>query len=416
MKVKRKSHYRKGIKWLLDQGIEVKLEVLKHQLELSRMLINELLDEEVKNYTGERYSHVKPHEGRYSRWGFNPSSVKIGSERIRVEVPRIYDHEKESNPSLDIFQQLKELPEIDDRLLKAVLLGLSTRDYEQVIKTMVDSFGLSASSVSTEFIEQSRRQLEAFESRDLSTYEFVALFIDGKYLAKEQIIIVLGVTAQGDKISLGFIQSATENSVSIKELLSKLVDRGLRFDEGILCVIDGSKGIYKAVKEVIGSYGVIQRCIWHKRENVLSYLNDLEKDHYRRRLNKAYGSDTYQEAKDQLEAIVQELRAVNVSASRSLQEGLEETLTLHRLELTEYFRRTFSTTNCIENMNSLLGKYLKKVKNWKTSMQRYRWIACGLLESEQRMRKIHNFKKLDLLKEKIKLEIQNQAVSKKEVA
>ena len=416
MKVKRRIHHRKGIKWLLEQNVEIKLEVLKHQLELSRMLINELLEDEVKSYTGERYSHTKPSESRYSRWGFNPSSVKIGSERIRVEVPRVYDHEQESNPTLDMFQRLKELPEIDERLLKAVILGLSTRDYEQVIKTMVDSFGLSSSSVSTEFIEQSSRQLEAFESRDLSDHEFVALFIDGKYLAKEQIIIVLGVTEQGDKISLGFIQSATENSVSIKELLSKLVDRGLRYEEGLLCVIDGSKGIYKAVKEVMGTYAVIQRCIWHKRENVLSYLNDMQQEHYRRRLNKAYGCDTYQEAKDQLEAIIKELKAVNVSASRSLQEGLEETLTLHRLELTEYFRRSFSTTNCIENVNSQLGKYLKKVKHWKTSLQKYRWIACGLLESELRMRKIHNYKKLDILKEKIKLEVQNQAVSKKEVA
>lgn len=250
----------------------------------------------------------------------------------------------------------------------------------------------------------------------MSDHKFVALFIDGKYLAKEQIIIVLGVTEQGDKISLGFIQSAAENSVSIKELLSKLLDCGLRYEEGILGVMDGSKGISKAVKEVMGSYAVIQRCIWHKRENVLSYLNDMQQEHYRRSLNKAYGSDTYQEAKDQLEAIIRELKAVNVSTSRSLQEGLEETLTLHRLELTEYFRRSFSTTNGIENVNSQLGKYLKKVKHWKTSVQRYRWIACGLLESELGMRKIHNYKKLDLLKKKIKREGQNQAVSKKEVA
>lgn len=163
MKVKRKIHHRKGIKWLLEQNVEIKLEILKHQLELSRMVINELLEDEVKTYTGERYSHVKPHEGRYHRWGFNPSSVKIGSERIRVEVPRVYDHEQESNPTLDMFQRLKELPGIDERLLKAVILGLSTRDDEQVIKTMVDSFGLSSSSVSTEFIEQSSRQLAAFE-------------------------------------------------------------------------------------------------------------------------------------------------------------------------------------------------------------------------------------------------------------
>jgi len=416
MKVIRKLNNRKGISWLLDQDIGVKLEVLRHQLVLSRMLINDLLEDEVKSYTGSWYSHDKPHDGRYSRWGYNPGSVKLGSERIRLDIPRIYDRESKTNQSLDMYHRLKELPGIDERLLKAVLFGLSTRDYEQVIKTMIDSFGLSHSRVSNDFIEQSSGQLEAFESRDLSEYEFIGLFIDGKYLAKEQIIIVLGVTFQGDKIPLGFIQSATENSKSIKELLSNLVNRGLVYDDGLLCVIDGSKGIYKAVKQVYDSSAVIQRCVWHKRENVLSYLNHIQQNHYKRRLNKAYGCDNYQEAKAQLQAIINDLRGVNVSASRSLQEGLEETLTLHRLELIEYFQRSFSTTNCIESLNSQLGKYLKKVKHWKTSDQRYRWIACGLLESEQRMRKIHNYKKLYLLKEKIKQEIQNQNETVMEVA
>jgi putative transposase len=416
MKVRRKVNHRKGIRWLLEQDMEVKLEVLKHQLDLSRMLINELFEEEVKDYTGAWYSHQKPHAGRYSRWGFNPGSVKLGSERIRLDIPRIYDHERESNPSLGMYHRLKELPAIDERLLKAVLLGLSTRDYEQVIKTMLDSFGLSHSSISHEFIEQSSRQLEAFESRDLSEYEFIGLFIDGKYLSKEQMIIVLGVTLKGDKIPLGFIQSATENAKSIKELLSKLVERGLGYDDGLLCVIDGSKGIYKAVKEVFDRSALVQRCLWHKRENVLSYLNEIEQEHYKRRLNKAYGCDNYQEAKDQLQSIIRDLKEVNLSASRSLQEGLEETLTLHRLDITDLFRRSFSTTNCIENLNSQLGKYLKKVKHWKTSDQRYRWIACGLLESEQRMRKIHNYKKLYLLKEKIKKEIKNEDELLKEVA
>jgi putative transposase len=86
------------------------------------------------------------------------------------------------------------------------------------------------------------------------------LFIDGKYLAKEQIIIVLGVTLKGEKMPLGFIQTTTENSGCIKELLSSLIDRGLRYKEGILCIIDGSKGIRKAISEVFGKYALVQRC------------------------------------------------------------------------------------------------------------------------------------------------------------
>lgn len=54
---------RKKLKWLLEQPMDVKLEILGHHLELCRLLINEILDEEVTGLSGDRYSHQKPHNG-----------------------------------------------------------------------------------------------------------------------------------------------------------------------------------------------------------------------------------------------------------------------------------------------------------------------------------------------------------------
>jgi putative transposase len=327
---------------------------------------------------------------------------------LRIDVPRVYDNQARENKSLSVYQQLKEIPPVDDKLLKRILSGISTGDYQSVIQNLVDSFGLSRSSVSNRFIEVSSDKLEEFTKRDLSHHDFIALFIDGKYLAKEQIIIVLGVTLKGEKIPLGFIQTNTENSGCIKELLSGLVDRGLTYKEGILCIIDGSKGIRKAISEVFGKYALVQRCQWHKRENVLSYLKESSKEHYRKRINKAYHADTYQEARKMLLAIVADLEIENSDAAGSLKEGLEETLTLHKLDLIEVFGTSFSTTNCIENVNSLMNKHVGKVKYWQNSDQRHRWVACALLEIEQRMRKVDNYKKLPLLKKKIVMEIGKQ--------
>ncbi|MEW6609942.1 MAG: transposase, partial [bacterium] len=366
----------------------MKLSLLQHHFELVRFLINEILDEEVESLCGQRYKHTRPYENRYSRWGTNPGSVKSGNQRIKIDVPRVYDKVTGSHISLENYRKLQELKEPTDQLSKAILCGLSMQDYGQVIETLLDSFGLSASTVSRQFVEQSSEKLKEFEKRSLHPYQFVALFIDGKRLAKEQIIIVLGVTESGDKLPIGFIQSHTENADSIKELLNELIERGLNYQTGLLCVIDGSKGIRKAVEMVFGDYVLIQRCQWHKRENVVSYLNEQDQKTYRKRLNKAYNCESYAEAKQQLLTIQRDLAKKNLSASRSLEEGLEETLTLHRLELHELFSRSFSTTNCIENLNSQLNKYIGKVKNWKTSTQRYRWIASALLEIEGRMRKV----------------------------
>jgi Cys-tRNA synthase (O-phospho-L-seryl-tRNA:Cys-tRNA synthase) len=87
-------------------------------------------------------------------------------------------------------------------------------------------------------------------------------------------------------------------------------------------------------------------------------------------------------------------------------------LTLHRLGLNEDFSRSFATTNCIENLNSQIGKYLNKVKSWKNSKERYRWIAAALLEIEIKMRKVNNFKNLEIMQKTILKEIQKRTSQK----
>jgi len=416
MKVKSSRINRNKLSWLLEQDLNVKLEILKNHLEISRFLVNDILEEEVRQLAGNRYSHDRPHNGRYTRWGFNPGSVKLGSENVRIDVPRVYDREEKQHVPLGNYQRLKENNRLDDQVLQAVLSGLSTRDYQHVIEGLLDSFGLSPSSISARFIEVSSARLEAFQKRDLSHHDFVALFIDGKSLAKEQMVIVLGVTVKGDKIPLGFIQTHSENALAIKQLLTEIVGRGLSYQDGLLCVLDGAKGLHKAVREVFGDYALIQRCRWHKRENVLSYLNETVKDSYRRRISRAYHAETLEDAKKQLQAIIKDLRVENLSAAHSLEEGLEETLTLHRLGLDEEFGRSFATTNCIENVNSLMEKHIGKVKYWKNSDQRHRWVACALLEIEKRLRKVDNHKNLQQFKDKITQEVAQKPKEKREAA
>lgn len=404
-KITFKNGKNKRIKALLNTNNEIKLALLKHQFEISIMLINDMLEDEVTQYAGERYSHNKPNKGRYNRWGTNPGSVWIGEEKVSIDVPRLYDNENNSNKSLENYEKLRSIEPDEDRLLKAMLHGLSTNSYKAVVEQFVDSRGLSRSKVSQRFIEESTKKLEEFSNRDLSDNNYVAVFIDGKYFYKEQIVIAIGITDDGRKVAMGFIQTTTENARSIKQLLSNLIERGLNYDDGLLFVIDGSKGLYKAVKETFGNNSVIQRCQWHKRENVVSYLNDRDKDSYRKKMNKAYNAETYDEALSMLKSIHDELSIVNRNAANSLREGLEETLTLHRLQLHGVFKRSFSTTNIIENVNSQLGRFTRNVKYWKSSDQRQRWIAAGLLEAEQKMNKVINHKNLRLMKEKIYNEV-----------
>jgi len=388
----------KTLRESLESPLEIKMALIEHHMELARMLVREILDEEVCQLAGDRYKRNKPLDGRYSRWGSNPGSVRIGGERVPVEVPRVRDNHRQRSHSLESYETLHDGIDFSDRLYDHVLLGLATGDYERVASEFVDGFGLSQSSASRSFQERSRRALEEFERRSLQEYDFVGLWLDGKSQAKEQIVIALGLTMQGEKVPLGFIQATTENSGAVKGLLRDIVGRGFSFEAGLLCVIDGAKALKKAVEDIFGDCAIIQRCQWHKRENVVSYLNESDKESYRRRLQQAYQLSDHDKAREALLEIHRELKRLNLSAANSLMEGLDETVTLQQLGLFELLGKSLKTTNCIENLNSQLNKYTGRVKHWKSSDQRHRWVAAGLLEIEKKMRRIDNYKHLPLLR------------------
>ena len=332
---------RRNLTWLQEQSVDIKISLLQNHLSICQIMINELLEEEVIQKAGSRYSRDKPFDGRFSRWGFNPGSVRIGDQKLKIDVPRLYDNERDKNTMLDRYLDLKQLPEPTEQLINGVLLGLSMRDYAKVIDHLGEGFGMSKSSISRSFIDRTEEKLKEFESRSLAHLQIIALFIDGKYLSKEQIIICMGVTLQGEKIPLGFVQAATENSEPIQDLLTNLKARGLSWEEGLLCVIDGSKGIRKAIEESFGAKAIVQRCQWHKQENILKYIPEKDHDVIKRKYQQAINKESYKEAKESLKALKRDLETINLSAARSLDEGLEDILTLHRLGLNEEFSKSF---------------------------------------------------------------------------
>ena len=403
--MKNKENAAQNLDWYQNQTMETQISLFGNFLEVAKLLSNQILEDEVKEKAGERYCREKPSEGRYSRWGSNPGSVRIGEEKVKIKVPRIHDNQSLITESPESYQKLRSIELPSESLMKKIILGLSQHDYQEVVKMGIESFGLSQSTVSKAFIEESTKALEEFEKRDLGLYDFIALVIDGKYLSKENTVIALGITMRGEKIPLGFIQTTTENSKAVKGLLKDLLKRNFKYTQGILTLLDGSKGLRKAIDETFGKYALVQRCQWHKRENVISYLTREQQDQYRGKLQRAYGEPDYQTAKSKLKEIKIELMKINRSAARSLEEGLEETLTLHRLGLVEQLGRSFTTTNLIENLNSQLKKYIGRVKNWMNSDMRSRWMATALLQIERRMRKVNNYEKLHLLRTALKSEL-----------
>lgn len=389
--------------------IDGKVELIQMLIPLGLKAVNDELQKEFRLLTGERYRH----EGGPSRWGKQAGSVYLGDEKFRIEVPRVRDVKEGREVSLESYARFQRPRELDEGVMKKVLLGLSCGRYEETARTIPEAFGISRSTVSRRTIRASARKLQALMSRPLDQDDFVAVFMDGKSFAEDGIVLAVGITIEGEKRLLGFVQAATEKESVIAEFFERLVERGLDYREGLLCVVDGSKGLLKAIRSVFNGFALIQRCQWHKRENVVGYLPKGEQKKFRSKLQEAYEKSTYAEAQEALERIHKELRVLNQSAAASLTEGLEETLTLHRLGLFEKLGTSFKTTNVIESIQARLGQYTDKIDYWRNSDQKQRWVAAALLDLEPRLRRVKGMKYLPELQLAIQRElgIQNQGQS-----
>ena len=397
---------------LSELEMDVKLQLIQELIPLGLMHVGEVLKEEVRALAGDRYKRngVPGHAclcvaRRQVRWTRQWGSVYIGEQKLPIFYQRVRDRKEGKEVELNTYKRLQEPGGLDEGILKKMLLGLSCRRYEECSGAIPEAFGLAPSTVSRRFIRASTRKLREFMERRLDNYDIVALIIDGKTFREDEMIIALGVTVEGEKVILGFIQAGTENAVVCRDFLNSLLERGLKIGRGVLCVMDGSKGIKKAVEEILGRYVLIQRCQWHKRENVVSYLPKEQQEVFRRKLQRAYQQCTYERAKAALYQIKKELSLINESAVRSLEEGLEETLTLHRLGLFEKLGKSLKTTNCIESIMALIGQRTDKVDYWKNSDQKQRWLATALLDIEPRLNRIKGYRYLPALRKAIQQEL-----------
>lgn len=403
-------------------GLEVdtKVEMIRSLVPLGLMHVHELLDDEVKALAGERYAR-KDELVRGRRHGSNPGTVGLAGQRVPIRVLRVRSVESGEIP-LRSYEALSQGVETNDLLLRRVLYGISCRNYESAAEAIPGAIGLSSSTVSRGFVQASASKLREMQERDLSGEDVVAMFLDGKTFADATMVVALGITLSGEKRFLGFVETDTdtENEQVLTPFLRSLLERGVDISQGLLVIIDGGKGLRAAVKKAFRNRALMQRCQWHKRENVVSYLSRSEQTPLRKRLQWAYNRPEYDEALTALTQLHRELEQRNQSAAASLEEGLGETLTLHRLGVYAVLGRSFKTTNCLESVNALVEERCAKVDHWKNSSQRQRWLATALVDIEPRLRKVVGFRHLPKLREALQRELKIGAktsiVSKRKVA
>jgi putative transposase len=356
-------------------------------------LMDLMMQEEVRELVGERSRRLPDRTA--NRWGTEHGYCVVMGQKVPIERPRVRSEEKEVRlGSYELFHRGEPLTET---VWEKLMLGLSTRKYGEAVRQFTEAYGLEKSAVSEHFIEASRAKLKEVMERRLDKIQFCALMIDATPFAGQQLVAVLGITVDGKKMILGIRQGATENATVVGELLGDLLSRGLDFTVPRLYVLDGGKALTAAVKKYAGESAPIQRCQVHKRRNVLDHLTEEQKPGVAKRLNAAYAMEDHEAAKQALNALHRELMDLNPSAARSLGEGMEETLTVHRLHVPMQLRKTLASTNVIESAFSIVEQVCKNVKRWHGGDQRERWVGSGLLVAQKQFRRIIGYKQIPAL-------------------
>ena len=167
-----------------------------------------------------------------------------------------------------------------------------------------------------------------------------------------------------------------------------LRERGLNVTCPILVVIDGSKALRRAVVDVF-DHPVIQRCPLHKIRNVQDRLPQKLRSVVAKRMRAAYHADTALAAQAQLESLASELDRTHPGAAASLREGLEDTLTVLRLDVPPTLARTLRSTNCVESMIEICRDHSRNVKRWRDGQMALRWCAAGMVQAGTQFRRVN---------------------------
>jgi putative transposase len=371
--------------------------LLALSVEVGLGVLVELLEQEVDELVGPKGKWNRDRTA--VRHGHENGEVTLGGRRVRVRRPRARTADGESEVPLKTYEHFADRDQLEGVVLERMLAGVSTRRYRRAQEPVgpeveTDARSTSKSAVSRTFVHRTRQLLWNLMNRPLADLRLAVIMLDGIELHGRTNIVALGITTEGEKLALGVWDGSTENAAVASALLADLVDRGLDVEQGMLFVIDGSKALRKAIRQVFGNDVPVQRCVQHKLRNVVEHLPERDREPVKLKLRRAWKETDHDRALEQLNTLAVELDHAHPGAAASLREGMEETLTVTRLGITGKLKLTLQSTNPCESMISTVRVIHRNVKNWSSGDMCLRWTAAGMLEAETRFRKVQGYRGL----------------------
>ena len=363
---------------------------------LGRATLEAVLQISAAGVAGE--SHQGKAGGDVVRHGRQSGIVSLKDRKVHVERPRLRKREGGAGAEVGVpaYEAMKADDSLGEQVLRVMMRGVSTRNYKEILPDACDAVGVSKSSVSREFVEESEQTYKGLLERKFDEVNLLILYIDGIQVGGHAVLVAIGVDAEGYKHVLGIREGASENATVVKALLEDLVERGVKPGVKRLFVIDGSKALRAGIDAVYGTDNPVQRCRLHKERNVLDHLPEDQKDYARLTMRAAF---TLEAAKGEkrLETLAKQYDKEYPGAAGSLREGMAEMFTVNRLGVPSALRRSLVSTNIIESPNSGIRMRTRRVTEWDGGTMILRWVAASLISAEEKFRRLSGYKDMWML-------------------
>jgi putative transposase len=368
----------------LIAGVRADVEVFAAELGL--LILQQVMAAEIQQKIGPWGQQ------RAWRYGQQPGYVIFGGRKVTLQRPRLRSPAQQEI-ELSSYKAFQSRGKLQEAVARQLTRQCSTRDYEGAIDSCLKGYGIKRSSVSRHWKAATAQELDRLMQRPVPK-DLLVLMIDSKFFGGDCVVAAIGIDLLGKKHVLGLWHGATENATVVKGLLEDLVSRGLESESKLLIVLDGAKALRKAVRMVLGEQALVQRCRIHKLRNILDHLSEEKKDQAAWRLRAAWDKKDPKAAEKELRKTAQWLEGFAPMAASSLLEGLEETLTVQKLQLAPELSRILANTNLIENCFSQAAHRVGRVKRWHGPQMILRWTAAALLAAEKQFRRIKGCEQL----------------------
>lgn len=341
---------RQALEAFLSQGIEDSEQPVTALLKLAaQRVIQEAMEQEVTDYLGRDRYMRRQAEQQGLRNGYEPGRIRSAEGQMKLHVPQVRGGGAPYRSRLmDFLRGNSDV--LEHLVVQMYTRGWSTRDIEEAFRDPLTGQALLGHAAVSELTDSLWEDYQAFCQRDLSGFEVEYVFLDAVYESlrqqgnlKEALLVAWAICRDGRKVLLHMGLGNKESLPAWRDFIHHMTGRGLRVPT--LVTTDGSPAVVAAVEEV-WPRSLRQRCLAHKKRNVLDKVPDSAQAEVQRALSAIYDAAS-REVADLLAAdFIQRYGTLYPSAVTCFQDDLEACLSFLRCPAIHHKR--IRTTHLVE--------------------------------------------------------------------